>query len=57
MRESEVCGRKRRSEFSLAFSRSCEGAKSGRVCDQAREKGWAVWRPMEGMVRKMCWPG
>ena len=47
----EVCGRERMSEFREAFSRSCEGANWGRVWDQAREKGWAVWRPMEGMVR------
>lgn len=27
------------------------------VSDQATEKGCEVQRPIEGMVRKMCWPG
>lgn len=42
MREREVWGRERMSEFRVAFSRSGEGARWGRVSDQAREKGWAV---------------
>ena len=42
MREREVCGRERMFEFRVAFSRSWEGAKWGKVSDQAREKGWAV---------------
>ena len=38
------------------FSKSSrEGCRS--ALDQAREKGWDVHSPTDGMVTKACWPG
>ena len=58
MAEKVVFGASGRVEMSCRdMMRPFSGERSEVVLDQAREKGWEVQRPMEGMVRKVCWPG